>query len=981
MAIAREPGKELPAPRAANEEAALPADAPSILPADWNPIDLASALRLAGVENPEILIARQRVVEASALQMFAAAQVLPNINVGFNFDHHTGVLQQASGNILQVNRDALNVGLGADAIGAGTVNIPGVFYNVNVSQAIFGWLVTRQVVRRREFESRAVRNEVLLRVATGYVELLRAEGLRAIAIKNREEAREVARLTASNARIGQGKQSDADRAATELGRRNELVLAAEGQVLTAAARLAQLLNLDPSLPLHATDGWVVPAPIVPNPVPLGELLYIASQQRPELAAHRVAIREAALALHGARMLPFSPTLLAGFSTDEFGGGSNLVAQPGGYDGLTGSRLGSFAQRTDTDVVLFWTAQNMGLGNCTRSGWHAASCGLRTWNCSGCSTRCVPRWPQPTPAPTPATPRSTSPSGLSVPASAAFTEDMARVRGTPKALPIELLESFRLLSNAREQYLNAISDYNAAQFELYVALGQPPAAALARPIPARLVPPPSSAQDRRTLPLHPRGLRLPKSWRLRKSGSDATTLARRSREGMERPRKSIWKLGCRIGWKAAGVTLLALVGGSGGCESFREDTPPSLESGPVPRAAAPPAGSPVAADEKATVEGAEEQHAEPGQAGTYKVQRPLAGPTDGLETPAIPAPSGVRSICLPDVLALAGVENPVILLAEQAVQSSLALQMQARVLLLPNLNVGGDFNNHTGPLQTSAGYIRSVDRQSAYLGLGAEAVGGGTVAYPGVWLFAPLGNAYFEPKVASLVVAQRSFEAVATRHNVLLDVAVRYLRLLGAEGRLAVVRQTQADFAEVVRLTQANVDVGLAHPSRCRAGADRCPAAGERRAAVQEEVAVAAADLARLLNLDPSTRLQIAKDPILVVQLIDSHQPLAELLEVARSRRPEMQAVAAEIAAAAARVTQEKTRPFLPTLSVGYSEGGFGGGSNLTSPAFNNLHPRGDFDAMAWWTFQNLGFGNAALVKQRRRAGRSGGPSRSPGQPD
>ena len=437
--------------------------------------------------------------------------------------------------------------------------------------------------------------------------------------------------------------------------------------------------------------------------------------------------------------------------------------------------------------------------------------------------------------------------------------------------------------------------------------------------------------------------------------------------MERPRKSIWKLGCRIGWKAAGVTLLALVGGSGGCESFREDTPPSLESGPVPRAAAPPAGSPVAADEKATVEGAEEQHAEPGQAGTYKVQRPLAGPTDGLETPAIPAPSGVRSICLPDVLALAGVENPVILLAEQAVQSSLALQMQARVLLLPNLNVGGDFNNHTGPLQTSAGYIRSVDRQSAYLGLGAEAVGGGTVAYPGVWLFAPLGNAYFEPKVASLVVAQRSFEAVATRHNVLLDVAVRYLRLLGAEGRLAVVRQTQADFAEVVRLTQANVDVGLAHPPDVeRARTDALLLESDERR-VQEEVAVAAADLARLLNLDPSTRLQIAKDPILVVQLIDSHQPLAELLEVARSRRPEMQAVAAEIAAAAARVTQEKTRPFLPTLSVGYSEGGFGGGSNLTSPAFNNLHPRGDFDAMAWWTFQNLGFGNAALVKQRRRS--------------
>src|SRR5579883_2322882 len=40
-------------------------------------IDLASALRLAGVENPQILIARQRVVEAMALRQLAAAQILP----------------------------------------------------------------------------------------------------------------------------------------------------------------------------------------------------------------------------------------------------------------------------------------------------------------------------------------------------------------------------------------------------------------------------------------------------------------------------------------------------------------------------------------------------------------------------------------------------------------------------------------------------------------------------------------------------------------------------------------------------------------------------------------------------------------------------------------------------------------------------------------------------------------------------------------
>ncbi len=62
------------------------------------------------------------------------------------------------------------------------------------------------------------------------------------------------------------------------------------------------------------------------------------------------------------------------------------------------------------------------------------------------------------------------------------------------LPIELLNSFDLLANARVEYVDAIVDYNRAQFAMYVALGQPPANTLAHPVPVegvvpRNVPPP------------------------------------------------------------------------------------------------------------------------------------------------------------------------------------------------------------------------------------------------------------------------------------------------------------------------------------------------------------------------------------------------------------------------------------------------------------------------------------------------------------
>src|SRR5262249_23166618 len=61
-------------------------------------------------------------------------------------------------------------------------------------------------------------------------------------------------------------------------------------------------------------------------------------------------------------------------------------------------------------------------------------------------------------------------------------DRLKARAERDVLPIELLDSSRLLARSRRAYLDAIVDYNNAQFELFVAMGQPPADALARPVP-------------------------------------------------------------------------------------------------------------------------------------------------------------------------------------------------------------------------------------------------------------------------------------------------------------------------------------------------------------------------------------------------------------------------------------------------------------------------------------------------------------------
>jgi outer membrane protein TolC len=444
----------------------------SVLNQEVSPIDLNTALRLAGVQNPDVLIARQRVVEAVAMRQLAVAQLIPSLNGGSSYDTHSGVLQQSDGNILSVNRSSVYVGAGSFAVAAGTVWIPGVLLTGNVAEALFRLLISKQVVRQAEFASLAARNQAFLRVCIAYCDLLHAEGRRAIAEEIAADAEEVARITAAYARTGEGRPADADRAATELARRRAEVRQHEGEMLMASARLCRVLNLDPSIRLHPTDAWVVPAPIVPDPIPLCELIALALVQRPEMGERRTVVREALLALNEARALPFSPTVYLGFSSGGFGGGSNLVRPI----------FGGFGGRSDFDAVAYWTLLNMGVGNAALIKVARAHLGVTRYEelamldhirdeVAEAYARTHARYQQILED------EEAVRSGIR-----GFSEDLARSRQAV-GLPIEVLNNLHLKADAEYAYLGAIVEYNEAHFEMYVALGQPPAACLARPVPA------------------------------------------------------------------------------------------------------------------------------------------------------------------------------------------------------------------------------------------------------------------------------------------------------------------------------------------------------------------------------------------------------------------------------------------------------------------------------------------------------------------
>ena len=86
------PAKKKGAPKT---KAGVPADAHT------SQINLETALRLAGAQNLDVQIARERVKEAKAQHEQAREQFFPWIAPGLGYKRHDGNIQDVSGNIFE----------------------------------------------------------------------------------------------------------------------------------------------------------------------------------------------------------------------------------------------------------------------------------------------------------------------------------------------------------------------------------------------------------------------------------------------------------------------------------------------------------------------------------------------------------------------------------------------------------------------------------------------------------------------------------------------------------------------------------------------------------------------------------------------------------------------------------------------------------------------------------------------------------------
>lgn len=302
-------------------------------------IDLATALRLAGAQNLDVQIAREKLAETKANHEGAVTQFFPWLAPGITYRRHDNLLQDVAGRILEVHKDSYVPGV---ALGA----------QVDIGDALYRSLATKQLVQAANHALESERQAATLAAAQGYFDLALAQASLSVA---REAVRIATNYEAQiQHAVGAGIAFKGDQLRAQVqAERNQLaVRQAAEQQRVAAARLAQTLHLDPVVELIPADADLAPIPLIQTNKALDSLVQEALVARPELRQSQSLVAAAQDARKGALYGPLIPTLGA----QAFGGGL------GG--GLKGGPS-SFGEQEDYAVALGWRIGPGGLFDFSR----------------------------------------------------------------------------------------------------------------------------------------------------------------------------------------------------------------------------------------------------------------------------------------------------------------------------------------------------------------------------------------------------------------------------------------------------------------------------------------------------------------------------------------------------------------------------------------------------------------------------------------
>lgn len=466
----RQPDHRAPSPP--QGPIAPPVDTSLIPGRPIRPIDLVTVLRLAGVRNLDIGIARQRVSQSLAEMERTRSLWLPSLFLGPTYYRADGQVQTVQGQVINVNRSSLFLGataatvngFPAPAAGTGYPQLNSLSSVLRISDMIFEPLAARRMVNAGRANVRARTNDALLQVAEGYLDLQMASGRLAIAREAARNAGDLSSITEAYVKTGEGREADHRRALAELRRQRNSGHVASGQLLAASTSLVNLLVLDPLLVVAPLEPAETLLRLVPEDVPLNDLIVQSLRRRPELAQSRELVEAAIVRARQARLRPYIPSIASTYAGGGLGGGQ------GGF-------FGNFGARGDYMASLFWELQHLGFSDRAIMRRTEAERRQAAIELVQIENRVAADVSAAFGIRAAALLQIEETKAALVDAIESQQLNMANLRqgaGLPRATrPIEVLQPIQALAQARLDYLDAVLTYNRAQFRLKRAIGEQP----------------------------------------------------------------------------------------------------------------------------------------------------------------------------------------------------------------------------------------------------------------------------------------------------------------------------------------------------------------------------------------------------------------------------------------------------------------------------------------------------------------------------
>jgi outer membrane protein TolC len=410
------------------------------------PIDLATTLRLAGAQNLEIQIARERLNEAQAEHTSALERFFPWIAPGVGYHRRDGVAQAVpAGTISDAHFQSYSPGVTLAA-------------QLDIGDAIYKSLAAKQIVNASTHALETQRQDTVLRAAKAYFELAKANALIEVNSNALNISREFQQQLHGAVQIGIAFKGDELRVQTQSKQYQILLRQATEQQRITAVELVRVLHLDPMVELVPQDHGLSRLTLIETNLDSKTLIAQALAQRPELKQSGALIAAARDDRNGTRYGPLIPSL----SAQAFGGGLG-----GGPDGGPNH----FGAEGDYLVGLTWRIGPGGLFDLGRS--HVTKARLSQAELSDAKLR-----------------DDIASQVLSQLARVqslsdqieltegkldAATETLRFTRERKQfgvGVVLEDIQAQQDLQRARADYLTAVAEFNKAQFELSTAVGIP-----------------------------------------------------------------------------------------------------------------------------------------------------------------------------------------------------------------------------------------------------------------------------------------------------------------------------------------------------------------------------------------------------------------------------------------------------------------------------------------------------------------------------